>query len=218
MTQPQIAPNTPTEELIAALASAPLPPAPAAGRAAVLLLGAGLAGIALYLGSMGVRPDLLAALSAPVTLAKTLLPLVLLAVALPAALRLTRPGAAVRLWPLAVPLALSLLLVVLAALSAPPGQILRLVIGQTAVKCLSSITLLSLVPIVLATLVLRRGAPTRPVLAGAMVGLAAGACAAAGYALTCGEDSPLFYVTWYGGAILAATGLGALVGGRLLRW
>jgi hypothetical protein len=38
------------------------------------------------------------------------------------------------------------------------------------------------------------------------------------YSLVCTEDSPLFYVTWYGLGILLVAGLGAALGARLLRW
>ncbi|HBT01009.1 MAG TPA: hypothetical protein DEB47_14365 [Citreicella sp.] len=65
---------------------------------------------------------------------------------------------------------------------------------------------------------LRRGAPTRPVLSGALTGLAASAGTAAGYALHCTEDSPLFYVSWYGLALCLASALGAWLGHRHLRW
>ena len=41
---------------------------------------------------------------------------------------------------------------------------------------------------------------------------------AAGYALSCTADSPLFFLTWYGAGIMFSAIAGALVGGRLLRW
>ena len=65
---------------------------------------------------------------------------------------------------------------------------------------------------------LRRGASTRPALAGAVAGLLSGGAAAAIYAVHCTEDSPLFYAVWYSLAILAVTGLGAALGSRVLRW
>ena len=63
-----------------------------------------------------------------------------------------------------------------------------------------------------------RTAPTRPVLTGALLGVAIGAGVAAGYALHCIEDSPLFFVSWYGLAIGIVGGVGGLLGHRLLRW
>ncbi|MBD3765305.1 MAG: DUF1109 family protein, partial [Rhodobacterales bacterium] len=41
---------------------------------------------------------------------------------------------------------------------------------------------------------------------------------AAGYALHCTEDSPLFFVLWYGLGILVPTLAGAWLGRRLLAW
>lgn len=41
---------------------------------------------------------------------------------------------------------------------------------------------------------------------------------AAGYALHCTEDSPLFFVSWYGLAIAIVGTLGAWLGHRFLRW
>ena len=57
-----------------------------------------------------------------------------------------------------------------------------------------------------------------PGLSGALAGLLAGGVGAARYAIHCTEDSPLFYATWYGIAILLATGIGAVAGRRVLRW
>jgi hypothetical protein len=65
---------------------------------------------------------------------------------------------------------------------------------------------------------LRRLAPTRLALAGGTAGLAAGAWAACLYCLHCPETSAVFVLTWYSLGIALATGLGALLGPRLLRW
>lgn len=210
--------NASTEELIARLAAAPAVAPFTPSRAALALLAAAAVGVALYLWSMGARPDLAAALSRPVTQAKTALPLLIVLFALPAALRLSRPATRIVLWPLALPVALAAALVLYALVATPPGQLLAAMIGHTSVKCLTSIAVLSLVPIAAGAALLRRGASTRPVLSGALIGLASGAAATAGYSLTCGEDSPLFYVTWYGLAILLMTALGAVVGARALKW
>lgn len=64
----------------------------------------------------------------------------------------------------------------------------------------------------------RRLAPTRLRAAGAAAGLAAGAWAAAIYCLHCPESSAIFVLTWYTLGILLATGIGALLGPKLLRW
>jgi hypothetical protein len=64
----------------------------------------------------------------------------------------------------------------------------------------------------------RRGATTAPALAGFVAGLAGSGLAAAIYTLHCTEDSPLFYVTWYGLAISTIAAVSAALGSRLLRW
>ena len=66
--------------------------------------------------------------------------------------------------------------------------------------------------------ILRNGAPASPALAGGAAGLLAAATAAALYAFHCFDDSPLFVVTWYAIATLPVITLGAVIGGRLLRW
>ena len=54
---------------------------------------------------------------------------------------------------------------------------------------------------------------------GALASFAMGSGAgAAVYAMHCTESSPLFYVTWYGLAILFVTTVSALIGRRILRW
>lgn len=65
---------------------------------------------------------------------------------------------------------------------------------------------------------LRGLAPTRPRAAGAAAGLLAGALGAAGYALTCTEDSTAFIALWYSAGIAITGGLGAMLGPRVLRW
>ena len=90
--------------------------------------------------------------------------------------------------------------------------------GQSPLGCVLCVLLLSL-PILAAVLAaLRAGAPTHPRLAGAMAGLLAGGITTALYVLHCPEDSLMFVATWHGLAVGAVTLLGALAGGRLLRW
>ena len=75
------------------------------------------------------------------------------------------------------------------------------------------------IPLLVAALTaLRHGAPTRPVLAGAVAGLLSGGLAAALYASHCTDDSPLFVATWYSLAIAIVTVAGMLAGSKVLRW
>jgi hypothetical protein len=65
---------------------------------------------------------------------------------------------------------------------------------------------------------LRKGAPTRLKLSGAVAGIVAGGLGAADYALGCKSDTIPFIAIWYGLAIALCAAIGALFGPRLLRW
>lgn len=206
-----------TEDLIRHLAAAPAParfnPVAALGGMAGLLV----AGLALYFAGFGLRADLAAAWMQVAVQAKTVLPALLAAAAIWLSLRSSRPGARLGVWPLAIPVALALAMV-LFRLSRAEGPLLAEMAGETALACLGSIALLSALPLAAGILLFRRTAPVRPVLTGALLGVAVGAAAAAGYALHCTEDSPLFFVAWYGLAIAITCGAGAWLGHRYLRW
>lgn len=207
-----------TDDLIAQLASAPLPPRLRPAAVAWAMTGAVGLMLVLFLGVMGLRPDLSEAVVDPITLAKHALPLMIVAFALPMALRMARPAVRVPLRPLWVPAALALILFAMAGVGVPADGFLTAMMGGTAAACLISVTGMAFLPTILGLSVLRRGASTRPALTGALTGLVAGAGIAAGYALHCTEDSPLFFVTWYGLAILLSAAMGAVLGHRLLRW
>jgi hypothetical protein len=92
------------------------------------------------------------------------------------------------------------------------------IMGTHAQNCLTLIPLLSIGPLGCLLLALRKGAPTRPGLAGAIAGLAASGIAATFYATNCTDDSPLFVVVWYPLAAGFVTLIGCLSGRRFLRW
>jgi len=207
-----------TEDLIARLARQPVA-APAPPTAPAVLAGFAVA-LGLLLLALGLRSDLGTALAQPMTGAKTMLPLAAGLTGLLLALRAARPaaaaGAAARAALLLPAMAAALFLVGLA--STEPGRRLAVFFGHSVPLCLPSVVILAAPVLVGLMLVLRRGAPVAPVRCGAWAGLAAGGMGAALYSLSCVEDSPLFYVTWYGTGILIVTALGALVGARALRW
>ena len=91
-------------------------------------------------------------------------------------------------------------------------------VGKTMVTCLVMIPLLSVLPVAAIMVALRKGATTTPALAGFAAGLGGGGLTAMAYAMHCIEDSPLFYVTWYGLAIGGVTAASTLIGARVLRW
>ncbi|HEU4592342.1 MAG TPA: DUF1109 domain-containing protein [Steroidobacteraceae bacterium] len=108
--------------------------------------------------------------------------------------------------------------VILELLTLPPESWVAGVLGRNVSHCLTCIPLLALAPALCLLLALRRGAPARPGLAGAVAGLAAGGLGASLYALACPEDSPLFVAAWYSLAIALVTGICFLAGRRWLRW
>lgn len=207
-----------TDHLIAMLARdsmfvSPLPRA---------LLRAGAIGLAvaavMFWLVYGLRPGLASAAQDPRLWVKVVTPLMLLVGAGLAVSVLLRPeGRARRGTLIAAPLMLGFA-VILELVALPPAQWGGALIGDNALKCLVSIPLLALAPFLALMRAAREGAPTRPALAGAVIGLAAAGGAAALYALYCPNDSPLFVATWYGLAALAMAGIGALVGQRWLRW
>lgn len=90
--------------------------------------------------------------------------------------------------------------------------------GKNSFLCLTVIPALGVIPLGLIIAALRRGAPTRPGLAGFCAGLLAGGIAATLYAANCTDDSPLFVAAWYPMAIGTLALLGAMLGHRFARW
>jgi hypothetical protein len=112
-----------------------------------------------------------------------------------------------------------LALAVFAELMATPAQSwMPRLIGHNAVYCLATLPALALAPLASLLFALRESAPTRPGLAGAVSGLAAGGIAAIFYASHCPDDSPLFVAVWYSSAVAIVVGAGYLAGTRLLKW
>ena len=91
-------------------------------------------------------------------------------------------------------------------------------IGSNGLRCLVLIPALAAVPLVGLTNVLKAGAPTRPIMAGALAGVAATGMAASFYALNCPDDSPLFVAVWYGLAMIVVSLAGMLAGHAFSKW
>lgn len=134
--------------------------------------------------------------------------------------RLARPGMSAGHSLLGIGLAL------LAMISLGGVQLLQTDAGARSMQwmgvswqaCSASIAALSL-PVLGALLwALRQLAPTRPALTGGVAGMLAGSLAASIYSLHCPETSLTFFAVWYVAGIALATGLGALLGPRCLRW
>ncbi len=211
-----------TDDLITLLARQPdaLPkthPARDVALAALLGLGAAFGLMALL---MGPRPDLAAALSAPLFWQKVGALGGLVAVASVAAFRAGLPGRALRpverlRW--AVPAWLAIATAVTVAV-APAGERLALFHSPTILVCLSMVPLLSVLPAAAMVWALRRAAPTEPARAARAIGWMAGATGSLAYAFHCQADQPGYVLVWYGFAVALTVVLTQATATRWLRW
>lgn len=128
-------------------------------------------------------------------------------------MRRARPLRSLGLAPL-----LLIVAVIVELVTSPASTWFTLLVGQNAILCVTAIPALSALPAWFLFMALRRGAPAKPRLAGAMAGLAAGGLGASLYALFCPVDNPLFVASWYTLAIGAVTLACASLGQRWLRW
>ncbi|MGN6515884.1 MAG: NrsF family protein [Rhizomicrobium sp.] len=210
-----------TNDLIAAL-SADTPQQQTPPRRAFLvavIFGALIAG-GTFLATLGPRHDFMQAIHTVRFDFKFVVTLALFTTALVVARDMARPEVQRSRWrallwtaPVLMISAVALELYVL-----PQSEWMPRLIGHNMRFCTTMIPLFSLGPLVLMLWAFRRGAPENPARAGAVAGLIAGGIGAAFYAAHCFDDSPLFVATWYTLAIGFVTGLGALLGARLLRW
>ncbi|MGJ3263084.1 MAG: NrsF family protein [Salinarimonas sp.] len=190
------------------------------GGGAALIAASAIAAAALFAVVLGPRADLASAMQSAAFLAKPVLTVALGLAAFGAAVRLARPGARLDGWSSGLVFAplLALALVAVELTRRPVSTWATAWIGDNALVCLGAIPLLTAPLLAAAIVVLRRGAPTRPRLAGAAAGCASAAAAATLYAFHCTDDSALFVATWYTLAIAGASGVGAIAGDRWLRW
>lgn len=169
---------------------------------------------------LGFRDDLLTALVTPMSVARIVLTGLLGIIGIRLVLLLARPdgGQRARFWPLTLIAGAALGLLLWAFIVTPQEARQMAVVGKTMMTCLIAIPLLSVGPVATLLYVLKRGASTTPAQAGWVAGLAGAGLSAAIYALYCTEDSPLFYVTWYGLSIIGVALVSRVIGARCLRW
>ncbi len=181
--------------------------------------GAVMAALIFFFG-IGPRPDVAAALETPRFVYKYVLTLSLFASAFGLMLHLARPEAVPTRWlaALAIPPVLLIISVIAEFFLVPSSAWGMSFMGKNSIVCLALIPLLSAAPLAAVMWTLRDGAPSHPVLAGAVAGLVAAGIGATLYATHCQDDSPFFVATWYGLAIIIVTAVGAVLGARLLRW
>jgi hypothetical protein len=210
-----------TDNLIAAIAAdgATRPPSIMRHLAIALAIG-GLIASALFMQSLGVRPDIADALQTWRFTAKIGIVAVSFAAALWASARLAHPDAdqGKALAVLLLPLLMLTLAAGLELAISPADTWSTWAIGSNARVCLLYIALMSVAPLAAVLAALRAGAPRSPAMAGAVAGLLAGSLAASLYAVHCTDDSPLFVALWYPPPIALATLVGAAAGSRVLRW
>ena len=211
-----------TDELIGLLAAdaAPVPRHEGQRRLGLALGGGALLALLWIALAYGVRPDLGQVFFTPAFAMKQAMPLAVLFCAAVAVHRLAHPGARLGAWAWAM-VAPVLVLWAMAGWDwwqAEPAAREALLWGSTWRTCALSVLLTALPVGACLFWALRGMAPTRPALAGAAAGWLAGATGAAVYALHCPETGMPFMAVWYVLGMAASAALGALVGGRGLRW
>lgn len=170
--------------------------------------------------SLGVRPDFMVAMHNPFFDLKFVVTMALAMSAIAVSLHLSRPDASAKGWILLLLIPVAILLLGIGAEMMVPQRapMMTRLIGTNWRLCLTVIPLLSLPLLAAAMLGLRRGAPARPALAGALAGLLSAGLAATLYAAHCTDDSPLFVATWYTLATALVAAVGAWAGTRVLRY
>ena len=210
-----------TDRLIAALAADANDAPRRIGPMLVLALLAALpVSVALFMSTLGMRPDVRTAMHNPFFDLKFAVTLALAFAAIAVSLHLARPEASFKRWGWLLTIPVGLIACGIMAEMAMPHERpwLTRLIGNNARYCVSAIPLFALPFLAAALLVLRRGAPSRPALAGAVAGLVAAGLGATLYASHCVDDSPLFVMVWYSIATAFVAAVGAFVGRRVLRY
>ncbi|MFG1178665.1 NrsF family protein [Xanthobacter versatilis] len=196
-------------------------PVPSVRRTLALAFAFGsAASAATMLALLGLRPDMASALATASFWIKLIFPSGLAVAGLMAVDRLGRPGAeAGRGYTVGIAVAGTMALLASVQLASAPRDAMRpLLLGHTLDHCTALIMLLALPILAAGMYAMRQMAPTRLRLAGAAVGVTAGALSAAIYAIACDETALPFVTLWYGAGIALTGVLGALLGPRLLRW
>jgi hypothetical protein len=210
-----------TDDLIRALALDSKPAGLRPGAVLALATACGfVASIVAFALWVGLRPNLAGAMASFTFMLKPLEMGLLVIAAAALVLRLAGPGQSVRV---ALVLAAAVPAIMMAALTielmnVPRSDWLVRLAGVHWYICVMNMVLLALPMLAAILFGLRYGAPTRPVFAGAAAGLLSGALSATLYITHCPDDSPIFVAAWFTLAIAIVTGIGALLGSRILRW
>lgn len=209
-----------TEQLIADLArDARAVPRASLQIAAMITAGSALALVGLT-AAFGSPLQPIAERGLAASAMKLIYPLIVAAFGAAAGLAAGRPGdrMGVRLLPIFAAVLVIAIVATLQLLAAAPAGRQALLFGTTFSRCVTAVILASIPVFAGFSWAFRSLAPTRPSLAGFLVGLSSGGAAAAAYALFCPEISRVFLITAYTPAMLVPAVLGALAGPRLFRW
>ena len=210
-----------TEQLIRTLAADNMHRARPVGLVLTLtLLAAAPISLAMFFAILGMRPDVMTAMHNPFFDMKFVVTLALAISAIAISLHLSRPEASLRGWGWLLLIPAGILALEIGSEMMMPQRLpmMTRLIGSNSRVCMTAIPLLSLPLLAAALIGLRRGAPTRPAVAGAIAGMLSAGLAATLYASHCTDDSPLFVATWYPIATAMVTVVGALIGARVLRF
>lgn len=212
-----------TDDLIAQLAAETRvvrPHAVERGVALHLVLGAAVA-VVLLVATLGLRPDMSVAVGTATFWMKFGFTAVVGALGVVATCRLARPGAALRpvFWVAAIaPFAMIATMAIFEILAVAPADRIDVWLGSSWKTCPVWILAISAPVLLAVTLSMRRFAPTRPVLTGMALGMAAGGIGATVYGLHCQENAAAFLATWYVLGMAVVGVIGAAIGPRALRW
>jgi len=184
------------------------------------LLAAAPVSVAMFMMALGVRPDVMTAMHNPFFDMKFVVTLAMAISAVAVSLHLSRPEASLKGWGWLLLIPAGILAVEIGSEMMMPQRLpmMTRLIGSNSRVCMTAIPLLSLPLLVAALIGLRRGAPTRPAIAGAIAGMLSAGLAATLYASHCTDDSPLFVATWYTVSTVLVAAVGALAGSRVLRF
>ena len=209
-----------TDQLVEALVADGTAGARPIGRRLLQALAAGIAlSLVVFFLTLGIRPDIRPALETWRFDLKIVTALLGLVLAFAVCRDCARPDMPRHPLRRLLPLLVLIVAAVAAELALVPEAAWRQrLVGSNSMICLPMVPILSLAPLAAVLWMLRRAAPASPALAGAAAGLVAALSGATLYAFHCFDDSPLFVATWYTLATVVMTGVGGLLGARLLRW
>ncbi len=180
----------------------------------------GIASLAVILLVFGLRPHLEHGAAWTFLLVKLAFAFGIVALALFALNRASRPGGERRtsIALIASPFVGIMILAAISLFSAPSSHWEAMIVGDEWLECLISIPVIAIVPFAAVIWAVRQAAPTNLTRAGALAGLTAGGISTMAYAFHCTDDSMPFIALWHGGTVALCTSVGAYLGPRLLRW